>query len=236
MNKQAHVSFILDQSGSMSSVWDATISGFNEYVHTLQGDKDVDYTFDLTLFNSSVTRRTTNANLKSLEPLTKSTYNPSGSTALYDAVCETLLAHESRGSKWIVVIMTDGEENCSQKYNKNQLADFVKLLQNTGVVTFVFMGANQDAWQTAKQWNMHQGNTMTYTSDTAGTHRAFYAASMGTSMTAQSAANQSVNFFQADSPTQKTDLQWQADQTGLSNQVQKNIGKLNDIDQASAGK
>src|SRR5262245_21891335 len=45
------VSFILDETGSMSTCWQATVSGFNEYLRTLRQRKDK-VRFTLTLFNS----------------------------------------------------------------------------------------------------------------------------------------------------------------------------------------
>lgn len=195
--KQTHISFILDKSSSMQSVKEATISGFNEYVATLQQDKEVEYTFDLTFFDTVVTKAAVNKPLNSLEPLTATSYNPNGNTALYDGVCETLLAREGKeGGKWIVVIMTDGEENSSRKYSKEQFKDYVKLLQATGVVTFVFMGANQDAWLTAKQFGFHQGNTVNYMSTEAGVRGMFAANAKATSTLANSAGFTTQAFFE----------------------------------------
>lgn len=222
MNKtKTHVSFILDNSSSMQSVKAATISGFNEYVKTLQSEKGVDYTFDLTLFDTMIEKRYVNKPLSALEPLTDATYRPSGSTALYDAVCSTLLGREGAGEKWIVVIMTDGEENASHKYNEGQLKDFVTILQNTGIVTLAFLGANQNAWATAQKWNMHQGNTMTYASTSRGVNDAFIGMAQATNATASSMQTSSRNFFQSNvSQTQAPKLDDDFNQNGTANKQQ----------------
>ena len=47
-----HISFILDESGSMMYARDATVSAFNEYVEGLRG-RDLPITFGLTRFNSA---------------------------------------------------------------------------------------------------------------------------------------------------------------------------------------
>jgi len=222
MKTKAHVSFILDNSSSMQSVKAATISGFNEYVKTLQSEKGVDYTFDLTLFDTSIEKRYVNKKLSSLEPLTNASYQPNGSTALYDAVCSTLLSREGNGEKWIVVIMTDGEENASHKYNEGQLKDFVTLLQNTGIVTLAFLGANQNAWATARNWNMHQGNTMTYASTNDGVRGAFINMAQSTNATASSLQASSKNFFAQNlSQTQAPKLDDDFNQNGTASKQQQ---------------
>lgn len=53
MTKKLHVSFILDETGSMMSVKGQTISGFNEYLDTLKSEKNSgNIRFTLTQFNS----------------------------------------------------------------------------------------------------------------------------------------------------------------------------------------
>ncbi len=194
--KKAHLSIVLDQSSSMESVKAATISGFNEYIATLKKDKAVEYTVDLTFFDTSYTKKYSNIPLKALEPLTAQSYRPSGSTALYDAVCETIAGHEGDGGKWIVVILTDGEENASSRWNDKEFAAMVKALNAAGNVTFAFLGANQDAWTKAQQWGIHKGNAINFVSTSAGVGTAFRSMATGTSMTANMAQTSNKNFFE----------------------------------------
>lgn len=194
--KKAHVSIVLDQSSSMQSVKEATISGFNEYTKTLQADKGVEYTFDLTVFDSTVTKKAVNKPLSSLEPLTDSSYRPSGNTALYDAVCDTIAGHEGDGGKWIVVILTDGEENASNRWDSEQFAAMVKALNAAGNVTITFLGANQDAWVKAQKWGIHKGNAINFVASSAGVGAAFRGMATGTSNVANMQANSTTDFFQ----------------------------------------
>lgn len=202
--KKAHISFILDQSSSMESVKDATISGLNEYIATLKKDKGVQYTFDLTLFDTTVTKRAVNQPLASFEGLSASTYKPGGMTALYDAVCDTIIGREGAGEKLIVVIMTDGQENSSTRYNEKDLSNMIKAMQSTGSVTFAFMGANQDAWATAQKWGMHKGNVANFVADSGGTRGAFVGMAMATSNTANMQASSNKNFFETQANTANT--------------------------------
>lgn len=210
--KKAHVSFVLDCSSSMESVKAATISGFNEYIATLKKDKGVEYTFDLTLFDSTVNKKAVNKSLKALEPLTATSYRPSGSTALYDAVCDTIAGREGDGSKWIVCIMTDGEENSSTRWSDRQFAAMVKALQATGNVTFAFLGANQDAWAKAQAWGFNHGNVANYMATDAGTRGGFVGMAMGTVSTANSLQMNEKNFFESTAQDGKIgDLDWDKD-------------------------
>ncbi len=201
---KTHVSIILDKSGSMQSVQDATISGLNEYLQTLRNDGN-EYTVDVTLFDTEVKSPYVNADIKAIEPFTRATYNPDGGTALYDAVCKTLVARKGEGGKWLVVIMTDGGENGSKEFDEKQLKGMVTLLQNTGNVTFVFLGANQDAWANASKWGMHINNVANYNSTVQGTARAMNMMASNTSNFATGSLSTTDAFFS------------QADQDNLKN-------------------
>lgn len=196
MKTPVHVSLILDKSNSMGSVLDTTISGFNEYLSTLKNDKKIDYTFDLTLFDTEVSKRYVGVPLSKVEKLSRENYVPMGNTALYDAVCETLLGRKAEvGGKWIVAVLTDGEENASRKYDEQKMADMIKLLTNTGNVTFVYLGSNQDAWQKAQNWNFHKENVATYSGGGGGSRAAFMAMAVNTSATANAQDLSTRNFF-----------------------------------------
>lgn len=181
MRNLTHVSLILDKSGSMSSVREKTISGVNEYFQTLKNDKNSEYTVDLVLFDNSVHYLYRNQPLSEVQLLTEKDYQTDNNTGLYDAICETLLGHEAgSASKWIVVVMTDGEENTSKQYTEVQLAQFIKLLKCTGWVQFVFLGANQDSFAKATKWNIDRGNTSNFNATDKGVGASFTAMAMNT--------------------------------------------------------
>lgn len=197
------VIFILDQSGSMDTVKGATIEGVNTYFSKLREDKNVNYRVTFTTFNTEMTRWCTDATLGEVKKLHSENYKPDGSTALYDAACDTLLDHKNESAKTLVVIMTDGEENASRRYDEQKFRDFVTLLKHTGVYSFVFLGANQDAWKNAAKWGFEKQNVATYNSTDVGVKRAFSSMAMNTVMMANAQANNTANFF---SPQDQTDL------------------------------
>lgn len=167
------VNFILDKSGSMHDMRKAVISGFNEYVDNLRKEKDMLFSF--TLFDcSEVEHRYIAEPIADIAKLTRKNYVPGSATPLYDAVCSTVIeARDKLDSEYgkyssLVVVMTDGMENASQEFTMQEFVKLKKELEGRGNWTFVFMGANQDAWATAQQWGLSSGNTMSWDATEAG--------------------------------------------------------------------
>lgn len=191
------VNFILDKSGSMETVKQSTINGFNEYIQELRR-KECDYSFTLTLFDTSVQSIYTNAPLSEVRELSAETYKPDGGTALYDAVCETVERVErtmTPDQKSLVIIMTDGEENASTKFKMDQVKFLIEHLQRTEKWSFVFLGANQDSWMKAKDFGIHTYNTSNFNATGKGVNQVFHTVAANTEFFAMSAQNSTANFF-----------------------------------------
>lgn len=160
------IEFILDETGSMSSVRKPTIDSFNEYVNGQRGQAGL-CQLTLTKFDSSGIRvQYQDVDVNAVVPLDENTYRPGAMTNLYDAIGVRIKALEARTSKddnkaKLIVIMTDGQDNSSQEYNPSMLAELIKAKEAEGW-TFVFLGANQDAWQVGQTFGLAKGNTMTY--------------------------------------------------------------------------
>lgn len=176
MSKKLYVSFILDETGSMGSVKSQTIAGFNEYVETLKAEPNAtDIRFALTKFNSDkVDVVYDGVKLSKVDPLTDESYRPSAMTPLYDAIGLTIKALESKftGKKKqaaLVVIQTDGMENYSKEFTSRNIFDMIDEKKKAGW-TFVFLGADQDAWIAGQLLGLDRGNVMSYAStQTQGT-------------------------------------------------------------------
>ena len=114
---------IVDKSGSMSDCIESTINGFNEQVNRIKHNelefKEEEITMGLTTFNTFVDHHYFQLEPKAAELLNYQNYRPNGSTALLDAVGETVSQIEHKIEQTtipttaIVVILTDGYENAS---------------------------------------------------------------------------------------------------------------------------
>lgn len=193
------VSFILDKSGSMGSVREATISGFNEYVGTLKRDGKSHYEFTLTLFDTEVTMPVKGASIKKVPDLVASEYVPDGMTALYDAVCRTIKKVKAyKGDKVLCVIMTDGQENSSKEYTQDTMKALIKEKEKEGNWTFVFLGANQDSYANAQQFGMKTMNVSNYNATPDGIKKAMRSVASNTVAYAASAGLSTQEFFTRD--------------------------------------
>jgi uncharacterized protein YegL len=165
---------LLDRSGSMTSVQEATVAGFNEFIRQqqqvegetevllVQFDDQYEIVFDLPLVEVPL--------------LDRDSFIPRGSTALYDAQGRTItmlgrqlasLADDRRARKIIVVTLTDGQENASRVYELKQVAEMVKNHHENLGWEFIFLGANQDAVAVGASMNIPLRSSMTYTATAA---------------------------------------------------------------------
>lgn len=146
-DQETIISVVIDESGSMESLQEKTISGFNEYITTLK-QKGVKGRVTLTKFNSVKGAEIVYSNrlLSNVPKLNKDTYQPAECTPLYDAIGKTVKKLDRACTdKVIMVIITDGLENASHEYSQSQIREMITSRQNKGW-SFVYLGANQDSW------------------------------------------------------------------------------------------
>lgn len=162
-----NVKVLLDESGSMGSCFEQTIKGFNEYLKTLASDKDNDYRLTLTKFGGSrYDILYKNRSPKTAPKLSNNNYTPNGMTPLYDAIGNTVGSGKAN-EKTLFVILTDGAENSSHEYNRDAINKLITKQEKTGW-TFIYLGADQDAWANAQHIGLAMGNTMSYDSRRTG--------------------------------------------------------------------
>jgi hypothetical protein len=156
----------------MHSVRDATISGYNEFLLSQKNSTpDGGASFTLVLFNTGYDVMYESRPIEKVPDLNRVTYSPDGGTALLDAVGRTIASLDKNaapGSRKLVAIFTDGEENSSRVFKRDQIAHMIQERQERGDWTFLFMGANQDAWATAQKMSIHYGNTMSFNATPSG--------------------------------------------------------------------
>lgn len=197
------IAVIIDASGSMHSLTHDTIGSFNQFL-TEQKAVPGEAIFSLCTFNDSYHLVHDFVTLSNVSELTIKTYSPSGGTALLDAMGTTIdnlgaklaaLPEEERASKVIVLVITDGHENASSRYTREQIREKVSHQQEKYSWSFVFLGANIDAFTAGTSMGFTRSNSVNYQATAAGTKVAYNAIS--SSMTSYRLANVShqADFF-----------------------------------------
>jgi uncharacterized protein YegL len=138
-----------------------TIDGYNEYIIKLaQEHKNIRFT--LTQFNANKLQVVHDAvKIGTVPEMTGETYRPDALTPLYDAIATTIRRTEKKAEKDAVlfIVMTDGEENASKEHDFKSVQ---ALIEEKDDWTFVYLGANQDAWAVGTKMGIAAGNTMNY--------------------------------------------------------------------------
>jgi len=178
VNEKTHIICILDRSGSMGSIIDASISGFNEFLGKQKALPDK-ATITVALFDDQYEILYDNVDIKNAELLTNKVWIPRGMTALYDAIGKTINTERAKldklgdeaPSKVLVCIVTDGFENASEEYMGDEgRKQIVKLIREREAQdwNFLYLAANQDAFAVGSTFGISRGNTITYTASAAG--------------------------------------------------------------------
>ena len=149
--------FLLDRSGSMETCRVDTIGGFNAFV---SDQKTLGGKLTLVQFDHEIKNVYEDTPLGDVAPLTTETFQPRGSTALMDAIGRTIKAHESKTGV-VFIIQTDGGENSSHKYTKAHIKDLIEQKTKDGW-TFMYLGANQDAFAEAGSMGIAPTATLHY--------------------------------------------------------------------------
>jgi len=148
--------FLLDRSGSMQPFLGDTIGGYNSFVDS---QRALGGTMTLIQFDTRYTITYNNIPIEQVEPLTTQSYCVGGGTALLDTIGDII--HEFKERKPVVIILTDGEDNSSRVHTKTYVKDLIEQCTNDGW-SFVYLGANQDAFAEAGSIGISPTATMNY--------------------------------------------------------------------------
>ena len=177
-NNVSELVFVLDRSGSMRGLESDTIGGFNSLI---EKQKTVDGPCYVTtvLFDSRSETIHDRLELKSVPPMTDRDYSVRGCTALLDALGDTIrhIAHihkyareEDVPGQTTFVIMTDGMENASHRYDSDKVKRMIEHEKEKYGWEFLFLAANIDAVETAKHFGIAGDRAVDYRADSTGTH------------------------------------------------------------------
>lgn len=159
-----HLVSIVDLSSSMNEknrIRAVNMALQNE-VDELKKDTNVDYVYSLITFSyahqiKTVFRR------ESLSTVALQDLSAYGMTALNDAVGQTLsnLIDNNSKERVVVSIFTDGDENDSHSFTKNDVAILVKQAEKSGIIV-TFIGTEQDTRRAIRDFKVDDTNTVTH--------------------------------------------------------------------------
>ncbi|MCQ2136265.1 MAG: VWA domain-containing protein [Bacteroidales bacterium] len=168
---------IIDESGSMSSIYDQALSGINQ---TLNGIREAQSEFpqqkqyvSIVTFEGNgvggVKTRRDRVPVSKVKDMSVRDYQPGGCTPLYDAMGSAISHLNScieDGDAVLVTVITDGYENASCEYSGAAVKELVGRQREKGW-TFAYIGANQDAVEVAKELNIN--NALNFDATAEGT-------------------------------------------------------------------
>ena len=169
--------FILDRSGSMAGLEADTIGGFNAMIEK-QKKEEGEALISTVLFNVRSEVIHDRAPLEKIRPLTEREYTVGGGTALLDAIGGAIhhignvhkyAREEDIPERTLFVITTDGMENSSRWYTADKVRQMISHEQETYGWEFLFLGANIDAIETARCFNIDADHAVNYRCDAQGT-------------------------------------------------------------------
>ena len=176
-NNVTELVFILDRSGSMAGLESDTIGGFNAMIEK-QKKLDGKCYVSTILFDNETRVLHDRVSLKDIEPMTNEDYYVGGCTALMDAIGGAIkhignihkyARPEDVPENTMFVITTDGMENASHKYQSNQVKEMIRRQTEKYGWEFIFVAANIDAAQTARNIGIREDRAANYTASPCGT-------------------------------------------------------------------
>lgn len=208
-----HISVVLDRSGSMASIADDIVGGFNTFIEEQRKDEgkarvtlvqfDSGDPFEVLIDGEDL------AQVADLDP---NRYLPRGNTPLWDAVGRMIARIDNEiGIRadagkpiedQLVLIVTDGFENASVEFDGHTLADLIEARKNRSW-TFVFLGSDESTFAEGARIRVSSGNTRQWDKSADGSREMFLRTSKETSdfrrLEAEHRRIKSEKFFEDDS-------------------------------------
>lgn len=166
----SEIAIVLDRSGSMEAIREATIEGFNAFLKSQQEAPGL-VRLTLVQFDHQQIVVHDAVPVAEITPLDHDTFVPRGSTALLDAIGDTIdrlgrrfaaMSEHQRPGDVTVAILTDGHENCSRRFSWNQVSDLIQHQTDKYSWDFLYLGADADTIATASRLSIAADSSATY--------------------------------------------------------------------------
>lgn len=168
--------FILDRSGSMYGLTDDTIGGYNAVLDKQKSEKN-NIVVTTVLFNNRSTILYDRVPATDVPHMTRDDYEAHGTTALYDAVGSAInhmesvhhyIRPEDIPEKTLFVITTDGKENASHLFTREQVRKRIESKRTEDGWEFIFLAANIDTDEAAEDIGIDRSRAASFTAESRG--------------------------------------------------------------------
>lgn len=170
---------ILDRSGSMYKKRKDTIGSFNQMLEKQKREPGEAY-ITTALFSDQCDVLYSHTSIRETEELTEQDYYIGGNTALFDAIGKVFHQTDSLlegregdyEEKVLVFIITDGMENASVQYGRQQIKKLIEEKQKKGWV-ILFFGTDMEMIKLAEDTGIRKENTTCYPDTAEGIRESF---------------------------------------------------------------
>ncbi len=182
----ADITLIVDESGSMRSLLEATLKGIQNFIAE---QREVPGEAVLTTYSFADTLRCSSEAVPLAIAAPPRDYLPNGNTALLDAIGTVVenngrryaaMAEDERPEHVILAILTDGEENASRTFTHARIKEMLKHQQEVYSWKVIFLGANIDVQEYSKALGIDPAMAAAYNATSVGTSKAYKAISDAT--------------------------------------------------------
>jgi uncharacterized protein YegL len=180
MKNLTDITLVLDRSGSMDSIKIATIEGVNSFLSDQKRD-EFKSVVSFVQFDDVYETVYVGKSIDKIQYLNEMSFQPRGLTALLDAIGKTIyttkkrinqLPKKERPDNVIIVIITDGMENASKEYSRNQIFNKIRRREEKNNWKFIFIAANQDAILEAQKFGIKRDQALQFSADNKGVKEA----------------------------------------------------------------
>ena len=170
---------ILDRSGSMYKKRKDTIGSFNQMLEKQKREPGEAY-ITTALFSDQCDVLYSHTPIRETEELTEQDYYIGGNTARFDAIGKVFHQTDSLlegregdyEEKVLVFIITDGMENASVQYGRQQIKKLIEEKQKKGWV-ILFFGTDMEMIKLAEDTGIRKENTTCYPDTAEGIRESF---------------------------------------------------------------
>lgn len=178
---KTEIIIVADESGSMHALKDDADGSFNNFMNE---QRDVPGEARMTLVKFATTIKPVYEGID-LKVAPKLNLQPSGNTALFDAIGQTMNEQRDRIQQegWadlvVFVVSTDGQENASKEYTLQGIQSMIKMAEAMGW-KFIWLMSNQDAMASARLMGSTAAHAQTFDASGQGTRESYSYASQET--------------------------------------------------------